>query len=151
MSMTGKITMCEPYASPMKLSEDKFRPIAEKMSAAIFRAHPNEQRPTAGWTMYMDNDSAQLMFEPYFNSKRIRLFRGPPNSGDLRPIETTFARIQRKLYDDDPGTGETEHAWLARVQRTVLRDWGAVLTGVLGSTPARIRDCLLNNGGRVDY
>jgi hypothetical protein len=151
MSMTGKITMCEPYASPMKLSEDKFRPIAEKMSAAIFRAHPNEQRPTAGWTMYMDNDSAQLMFEPYFNSKRIRLFRGPPNSGDLRPIETTFARIQRKLYDDDPGPGETKEAWLARVQRTVLRDWGAVLTGVLGSTPARIRDCLLNNGGRVDY
>jgi len=151
MSMKGKVTMCEPYTSPMKLSEVKFRPIAEKMSAAIFRAHPNEPRPAAGWCMYMDNDSAQLRLEPYLNSKRIHLFRGPPNSGDLRPIETTFAKIQRKLIDDDPGPDETADAWLARVQRTVLRDWSAELTGVLSSTPARIRACLLNGGGRVDY
>ena len=136
---------------PRKLSEVKFRPIAEKVSAAIFRAHPNTQRPAAGWVFYMDNDTGQARLESYLNSKRIRLFHGPANSGDLRPIESVFAKMKEKLTTEDPGPQETEAQWRQRVERTVKRDWSAEVGAILKSTPNRIRACLKNGGGRVDY
>jgi len=63
----------------------------------------------------LDNDTDQARLESYLNTKRVRLFKGPPNSGDLRPIETCIARMKRKLIDGDPGPDESEAQWRNRM------------------------------------
>jgi len=100
MSGQGKITLAEEYSPPLKLSEARWRPIREKLPAAIKAAHPTIN--TARWLYSQDNDHAQNMDLGWFEGKGIALHKGPNST---RIATTDRRRHGRSVPGASPVAG----------------------------------------------
>jgi len=149
MSGAGKITLAEPYEPPLKMDAVKWGPIRAKVPDALRDAHPNLH--PLRWVVSQDNDHAQNANPQWFSDKGINLHKGPPNSGDLRGIESAWPVLNRAIAKDDPGP-ESIAAFTARVRTTLLNfDGHLLLEPKLTNISNRLKKCIKNDGGRVNY
>ncbi len=148
MSGTGKITLAEPYEPPLKMNSEKWAPIRAKVPNALRVAHPNLN--PVRWVVSQDNDFAQMANPQWWSQRHISLHKGPPNSGDLRGIESCWPAINKQIAEGDPGK-ESRAEFIERVRETLLNFPPAVLEPRLTNISSRLQKCLKNDGGRVNY
>ncbi len=149
LSGQGQITLAEPYDLPMKMKSDKWVPIRAKIPAAVQAAHPNLNPPN--WLISQDNDHTQNSHPAWWSQRNITFHKGPPNSGDLRGIESIWPVLNRRIAETDPGPKETKLQFTTRVRDLLVGFDPGLLTKKLTNMQNRLTSCIRNKGGRVPY
>ena len=109
--------------------------------------------------MWHDNEKFLINAAAY-RRNGLQMVRFPPNSGDLNPIETVWAKLRADLAvreQADLGAGRelTKHQFRARVAH-LLQTYSAVPAGhqwsylqkLVRGMPKRMERCRLNGFGR---
>lgn len=145
----SKATLCEEYAWP--LTAEKFAPVIPRIAAAVARAHPGRQRPSRGWLLSEDNEPAiaTSKLDHIYSRYRLRPYKIPGGSGDLRCVESLWDDIRERLYRGDPGYSETRSEWVARVKRTVFATAAERLTNLTEGMTTRVNLCVAREGRRI--
>ena len=119
----------------------------------------DEDRPTTRAKVWHDNERFLLQPQEY-KKAGLQLERFPPNSGDLNPIETVWARLRKDLAkreQQDMAQGKTISASQFRSRAAqILKTYGerspgqkhSYLQKLVRGMPERLRRCRLNKYGR---
>ena len=118
-----------------------------------------EPRRTARAKVWHDNE--KFLLQPgVYRKAGLALLCFPPNSGDLNPIETVWAKLRRdlaKYEQEDFASGRVltaqkfrqRAAWLLQTYGEVQRGHKqSFLQNLISGMPARLRSCRENRYGR---
>lgn len=101
--------------------------------------------------------------DPSQNSKKSKnaqqeidaeLFKIPPRSPELNPIENVFALVKKELRlqaTQNRITTETYPQYCLRVRATLLSVSVKTINTIIGSYKKRLQDIISNKGGRINY
>ena len=77
-----------------KMTKEEWKGCLPALKHAVDSAE--ETRPTSKAKVWHDNE--KFLFQPKeYNKVGLQMERFPPNSGDLNPIETVWARLRKDL------------------------------------------------------
>ena len=117
------------------------------------------QRPGATYKVWQDNEGFLQQASTY-KRNGLQIVNFPPNSGDLNPIETVWARLRRdlarrELQDLQTGTVLTEHQFRLRAAQILASYSDAPSPGepsflqrLVAGMPKRLQKCKANAYGR---
>jgi transposase len=109
--------------------------------------------PPGGWNLSLDGERSFHCpaAKAALRRARINIHHGPPNSGDLRPIENWWPDVEKRLRRGTPATRESYEQYAERTKRALKATRPAKLEADIRSHKRRFALCVKNKGGRVDY
>ena len=118
----------------------------------MFAESPNPR----GKLFLQDGDPSQnsALAKEAMDVVGCRLFKIPPRSPDLNPIENTFNNIRKKIREDavkQKITKETYLQFCHRVKQTILNYSIQVIDRTIESMPKRVDAVIKNKGARTKY
>ena len=145
----GKFTLREWTPRP-KMTKEEWARRVPALKRAIDAA--GEQRRTVKAKVWHDNE--KFLLQPaVYRKAGLQLVRFPPNSGDLNPIETVWAKLRRDLakYEQEDFARERVLSVQQFRQRAawLLQTYGEAQNGcrrsfldnLISGMPARLRRC----------
>ena len=126
--------------------------VRTKLGQAIRDAYGHAP-PQGGWVLSLDGETSfhSPVAKAALQRARIKIHEGPPNSGDLRPIENWWCEVEGRLRKNAPAGQEGYEAFADRCIRALKATRRSFLETLVRSHKARFRKCAQKKGGRVDY
>lgn len=141
---------CHRYAG--RVNGERCRQFILENFPSMFENSPNP----VGKLFLQDGDPSQnsALAKEAMDIVGCRLFKIPPRSPDLNPIENAFNNIRKKLNRDaidQKITNETFEQFCYRVKKTVLEYSPEVIDRTINSMPKRIDLIIKHKGLRTKY
>jgi len=152
----GQVCLAEEYgrmneATMVRLVDDHIRYAPREAWGLQAGAVGTAYQP---WILLQDGDRSQnsAAARAALDRRHIKTHPDwPPNSPDLNCIENLWPYVARELAKTQPAAGESREAFLVRLKATLSATPASFVRKLIRSMPKRMRGCIDNGGGRVNY